>query len=47
MCQRKALGGKAIVGPRKLMEVSVAGRVWPFGNGNINTALLDDSDDVA
>ena len=41
----QALGGKGIVGPKKLMEVLVLGRVWPWGTGS--SILLEDDDTVA
>lgn len=42
-----ALGGKGIVGPKRLMEVFVLGRAWPYENGGMDTVLLDGHDTVA
>ncbi|CAF9915605.1 MAG: hypothetical protein ALECFALPRED_010256 [Alectoria fallacina] len=43
----QALGGKGMVGPKRLMEVLVLGRRWPWGNEDRDTVLLDGDDAVA
>ncbi|KAF6241508.1 hypothetical protein HO173_000218 [Letharia columbiana] len=37
----QALGGKAVVGPKKLMEVLVLGRLWPWKNRAVDTVVLE------
>lgn len=43
----QALGGKGIARPKKLMEVLVLGRLWPWGSGDMDMILLEDDDTVA
>lgn len=43
----QALGGRGIVGPKRLMEVLVLGRLWPLANGGMDPILLENDVTVA